>query len=250
MTNAIIGGTGLSEFHHGEPIGDIATPFGDASAVPLVLKKGFSAQSNGVIFLPRHGHPHAVAPHLVNYRANLWLLKQLGVKRIVAVNAVGGIRKDLVAGTMVVPDQIIDYTYGREHTFLGGDGLSQQQGMALGHIDFTFPFTEDLRQKIIQGAKQAELTVSTHAVYGVTQGPRLETVAEINKLEADGCDIVGMTAMPEAALAREIGIDYASVCLVVNPAAGRSEGIVSLEEIHAIIASGMIEVKELLQKVF
>jgi len=179
----------------------------------------------------------------VNYRANLWALKELAVSRIIAVNAVGGINPTMPPESIVIPDQLIDYSYGREQSFF--DGLSQP----LDHIDFSQPFSPACCQDIAQAAQVQSIAVHRGGVYGVTQGPRLETVAEINRMANDGCDMVGMTAMPEAALARELGIDYASICLVVNPAAGRADGVISMADIHAVIERGMLNVKRLLLEV-
>jgi 5'-methylthioinosine phosphorylase len=235
-TIAIIGGTGLNTFQQGSVVGERHTPFGETSADIAVA----SVAGRAVLFLPRHGSPHIIPPHRINYRANLWQLNQLGVNTVIAVNAVGSIRADLLAGSMVVPDQLVDYTYGREHTF--SDGLSGK----LEHIDFTYPFTESLRLRLSQAAQQQGLVLNKRATYAAVQGPRLETAAEVDRLERDGCDIVGMTVMPEAALARELGMDYASVCLVVNPAAGRSNSLISMDEIHRVVATGMVVVKQLL----
>lgn len=234
---AIVGGTGLNTLQASQPVGGVSTPFGEASAQPSKLTMAGKPQ----LFLARHGTPHTIPPDKINYRANLWLLKQLGVSTVIAVNAVGGIREELVAGSIVLPDQLIDYTYGREHTF--SDGNSN----ALEHVDFTFPFSQELRKKLKNAAEQALVPVHDSAVYGVVQGPRLETVAEINRMERDGCDIVGMTAMPEAALARELGLDYASICLVVNPAAGRSDSLISMDDIHRVTEIGMAKVRELIK---
>lgn len=169
-----------------------------------------------LLHLPRHGAEHNLAPHLVNYRANLWALQHLGVSRVLALGAVGGIREDLIApGSLVVPDQLIDYTWGRDSSFF--DGATGE----LQHIDFTLPFTAGLRKVLLAAAQANEQSCVNGGVYGVTQGPRLETAAEIERLQRDGCDLVGMTAMPEAVLARELGIEYGFLAVVVNAAAGR-----------------------------
>ena len=234
---AIIGGTGLNNFQQGEHTGERQTPYGETSADIIVSTQ----VGRPLAFLARHGSPHRIPPHKINYRANLWALKQLGVEQIIAVNAVGGIRSELSAGSIVIPDQLIDYSYGREHTFSDGGGA------ALEHVDFSYPFSESLRQPLLAAAEQLGMPVFGSAVYASVQGPRLETAAEIDRLEKDGCDIVGMTAMPEAALAREMAIDYASVCLVVNPAAGRSDTLITMEDIHRVIDAGMIRVRRLLE---
>lgn len=238
---AIIGGTGLSEFQCGKPCDLRATPYGETSAEIIETQ----IDDRSVCFLARHGNPHAIPPHKINYRANLWALKQLGVSQIVAVNAVGGISASMPVGALVIPDQLVDYTHGREHTFFDGCTAGGEI-LPLEHIDFSYPFSIILREQLLAAAQQCGLTVSEEAVYAATQGPRLETAAEINRLERDGCDIVGMTAMPEAALAREIGLDYASVCLVVNPAAGRSAELITMDDIHQVIESGMGKLRQLL----
>jgi 5'-deoxy-5'-methylthioadenosine phosphorylase len=232
----IIGGTGLSSFHQGEPVGNLLTPYGETSAT--IIRSEIDGTS--VFFLARHGDPHSIPPHRVNYRANIWELKQLGVSQLIAVNAVGGISAEMPAGSLVIPDQIVDYSYGRDHTFYDGDNDQ------LEHIDFSFPFTTGLRQFLVATAAASHIDVIDGATLGVTQGPRLESAAEINRMDSDGCELVGMTGMPEAALARELGIDYASICLVVNPAAGRSDSLITMEQINDVIQFGMTDVKRLL----
>ncbi len=240
-TLAIIGGTGLTEFDGLDIIKshcNIETDLGFPSCDILEGKLGEAR----LLFLPRHGHPHAVAPHQINYRANLLALQMLGADEIIAVNAVGGIHQDAIAGHISIPDQIIDYTSGREQTFFDGSYKS------LDHIDFSHPYDSSLRQRLINILKQSELEsgFSDFGVYGATQGPRLETIAEVNRLEKDGCDLVGMTGMPEAALARELNIPYASICLVVNPAAGKSAALITMDDIRQVISSGMVDVKRII----
>lgn len=231
---AIIGGTGLTQLAgpHNLQSHDINTPLGHPSG------SVHSGDWNGaeVLFLARHGHPHSVPPHKINYRANLLALKQLGADVIVAVNAVGGIHPDMGAGVLAIPHQIVDLTWGRESTFFDGEH------MPLDHIDFTYPFDEHVRQQLLVAAQDAGQPIADFGVVGVTQGPRLETAGEVDYLERIGCDLVGMTSMPEAALARELGIPYASVCLVVNPAAGRADGEITLDDIRAVLSSGMDKV--------
>jgi len=250
MTIAIMGGTGLCDLPGLDIVREhvMETPLGSPSAQ---IKEGYY-HGRTVFFLPRHGAEHSVAPHLINYRANMWALKLLGVEQVVAINAVGGIHPEAGPEALVVPDQIIDYSYGREHTFytgeqgLVGQDLCGQGFVELAHIDFTFPYSQKLRQQLLRAAQIATLPVLTEGVYGCTQGPRLETAAEIKRCKNDGCDVVGMTAMPEAALARELGIDYAAVCLSVNWGAGLTDELISLEEIHRVVASGMSKVESLL----
>jgi 5'-methylthioadenosine phosphorylase len=183
-------------------------------------------------------------PHRVNYRANIWALKQEGAREVVSVATVGGIRKDFVPGSLVVPDQIIDYTWGRASTFFDGPGDP------VTHIDFTQPYSAALRARIIDAARGCGEPIAMRGVYAATQGPRLESAAEIDRLERDGADLVGMTGMPEAALAREAGLDYATVAVVVNHAAGRGDSAhgVSLERLDAVLAQAMVRVRRILQE--
>lgn len=236
---AIIGGTGLTslnnlEIHKREVV---HTPYGEPSG-PLTCG---TLCDKEVVFLARHGYGHTIPPHKVNYRANIWALKESGADCILAVNAVGGIRADLIPGRLVVPDQIIDYTWSRVNTYFE-EGLTH-----VTHIDFTRPYCESLRQILIQSLRELELGAAEEGTYAATQGPRLETTAEIDKLERDGCDIVGMTGMPEAALSRELDLCYASVAVVANMAAGRSEGEITMQEIEANLTKGMADVRSLLE---
>lgn len=234
----IIGGTGLTTLAGLEITGEqsVETPWGEPSA-PLVEGR---LDGQPVIFLARHGHPHRIPPHRVNYRANLWALHHAGVRTLVGVNAVGGIHADMGPAHIVIPDQIIDYTWGRGSTFFEGElgGVT--------HIDFTFPYSAPAREVLIQAARDEGLTFSDFGVYGATQGPRLETAAEIRRLERDGCDLVGMTGMPEAVLAAELEMSYVCLGLVVNWAAGKSDHIITMAEIEAAIEQGMSGVKRIL----
>lgn len=235
---AIIGGSGLARMQGLEILRKevVHTPFGEPSA-PLI--HGLLGRSP-VVFLPRHGPGHTIPPHEINYRANIWALRHIGVKRVIGVAAVGGIGPDVGPLALVLPDQIIDYTHGRPHTFFERD---------LGdvtHIDFTQPYCEDLRQGLLQTAEGLGEAIVTQGTYAATQGPRLETAAEIRRLERDGCTIVGMTGMPEAALARELDLCYACCALVVNWAAGKSEGVISLEDMERTLHQGMDRVRRLL----
>lgn len=236
---AIIGGTGLTSLASLEITRRemVRTPYGEPSG-PLTY--GMLC-GHDVVFLARHGYGHTIPPHQVNYRANLWALKNIGVERVVAIAAVGGIRADLKPGCLTFPDQIIDYTWSRHNTFFenGGDGVK--------HIDFTWPYCEELRQQLIQAASSAGLNASDKATYAATQGPRLETAAEVDRLERDGCDIVGMTGMPETALARELELCYAACAVVANMAAGRGEGEITLQEIEQNLVNGMGKVGQLLE---
>ncbi|MEM8843768.1 MAG: S-methyl-5'-thioinosine phosphorylase [Pseudomonadota bacterium] len=237
---AIIGGTGLASFP-GLKITNkevVRTPFGIPSG-PITYGEYCGKK---IIFLPRHGAHHTIPPHMVNYRANIWALHDKDVKQVVAVAAVGGINAEIYPTRIVIPDQIIDYTYGRAQTYYEKD-LNQVK-----HIDFTNPYDEVLRQNLIKAGKLAEIDIYKEGVYAATQGPRLETAAEIKKLEKDGCDIVGMTGMPEAALARELDIAYAHCTMSVNWAAGRSEELITLEAIRECTEAGMEKVRHLLAK--
>ena len=223
----VIGGTGIAELEGLAPAAAHSpdTPFGAPSGV---IHEGL-LDGHRVFFLQRHGSPALIPPHLVNYRANLWAMQSLGVNAIVAINAVGGISPAMQPGRLVIPDQLIDYTWGREHTFDdGSDGR-------LRHIDFTEPYDRELRMALLAAAADADIACESSAVYGATQGPRLETAAEIRRMAADGCDVVGMTGMPEASLARELGVAYASVCMVVNPAAGLTDLPISLASMREIL---------------
>ncbi|MGL6045505.1 MAG: S-methyl-5'-thioinosine phosphorylase [Vogesella sp.] len=210
---AIIGGSSLVKL----PILEVThrqivrTPYGDPSC-PLLF--GRIGQQN-VVFMARHGYGNSIAPHEINYRANVWALHSVGIKSMIAIGAVGSIRPDLLPGTLVVPDDVLDYTWGRKHTFF--EGLDRP----LVHADFTRPYCEDLRQRLLAAAGKSQVQFNAQATYACTQGPRLESAAEILKLERDGADIVGMTGMPEASLARELTLAYAHLCTVINWAAGK-----------------------------
>lgn len=237
---AIIGGSGLTDLKNLRITRRevVRTPYGEPSA-PLVYGE---LAGREVVFLPRHGAGHTIPPHDVNYRANIWAIRQANVAMVIAVNAVGGITVDFLApGMLVIPDQIVDYTWGRAHTFFGGEHRQ------VTHVDFTEPYCEALRQVLISGAHSAKLAVLEHGTYGATQGPRFESAAEIRRLERDGCNIVGMTGMPEAGLARELGLCYASVAVVVNPAAGKAQGAIELTDIEHYLESGMVKVRTLLE---
>ncbi|MEQ8207951.1 MAG: S-methyl-5'-thioinosine phosphorylase [Woeseia sp.] len=218
MTNlsqqfAIIGGSGFATFG-GDSAGEtVSTRYGAPSS-PL---KQLQFANHNVYVVVRHGEDHDIPPHAINYCANLAALKNAGVSSVIAINTVGAIRHDFRPGQLVVPTQLIDYTWGRVHS------IYHEPCATLDHIDFTEPFSPGLRAALLEAAGRAETECHDGGVYGVTQGPRLETLMEVNKLERDGVDIVGMTAMPEAAIARELGMEYACLSLVVNMAAGRGD---------------------------
>jgi 5'-methylthioinosine phosphorylase len=237
---AIIGGTGLTQLKGLEIKRRevMRTPYGEPSGA---LTFG-TLCGKDVVFLARHGYSHTIPPHMVNYRANLWSLKQQGVERIIAVCAVGGIRSDLVPAAVVIPDQIIDYTWSRDHTFFETDLTS------VTHIDFTEPYCREMRDVLIKSASQAKVDILTSGTYGACQGPRLETAAEVNRMERDGCDMVGMTGMPEAALARELEVCYAVCAVSANAAAGRGDGPIEMEDIEASLQTGMSKVRAILEQ--
>lgn len=238
---AIIGGTGLTALKNLEITKRemIHTPFGEPSGP---LTHGVLSGIN-VVFLARHGYGHTIPPHKINYRANIWALHNTGVKRIIAVAAVGGIAADLQPGMLAIPDQIIDYTASRENTFFA-DGLSH-----VTHIDFTEPYCEELRQILINACKHTKLHCVPNGTYATTEGPRLETAAEVERMARDGCTMVGMTGMPEAALARELELCYATCAVVVNKAAGRGLGPITMQEIEQTVNQGMEKVRTLLEHV-
>jgi 5'-methylthioinosine phosphorylase len=235
---AIIGGTGLGRLPAFEARSRVVmkTPFGAPSAE---LSQGIF-HGKEVIFLARHGEPHAIPPHRINYRANLWALREAGVASVVAVAAVGGIHTDMGPGRLVIPHQLIDYTYERRNTFFE-DELDH-----VTHIDFSEPYDGALRKRLVAAGTSAGLALVDSGVYGCTQGPRLETAAEISRLERDGCDLVGMTGMPEAALARELGLAYACCAVVANWGAGKVQGEITMAEIEANLSRGMADVAKLL----
>ncbi len=239
MKLAIIGGSGLSNLDVLEDIHtrSVSTPYGQPSA-QLVF--GCMAGKE-VVFLARHGENHTLPPHCINYRANLAALKRSNVTHIIGIAAVGGITIRMVPEQLVLPDQIIDYTYGRAHTFSEGGGTS-----GVTHVDFTYPYSQKLRGHLLDAGARAGVEMIDGGCYGCTQGPRLETAAEIRRMERDGCDLVGMTGMPEAVLARELNMEYACLAVVVNWAAGKGEGIVSMEDIEVHLKAGMSKVESLL----
>jgi 5'-methylthioadenosine phosphorylase len=239
---AIIGGTGLTELS-GLALTRrqvVRTPWGEPSGA---LTFG-EIKGRQVVFLARHGYGHTIPPHMVNYRANLWALRAENVTDVVSVASVGGIGADLTPGVIAIPHQIIDYTTGRKSTFFEGD----ERGVV--HVDFTHPYCERLRRACLEAALRAGQPVVDGGVYATTQGPRLETAAEIDRLERDGADMVGMTGMPEAALARELDLCYAAIAVVANYAAGRAssrEGI-RLEEINATLQTALAKVRRIIEE--
>lgn len=239
----IIGGTGLAQLQNLTITRrQIArTPYGEASQ-PLIFGE---LAGNDVVFLARHGAGHTIPPHAVNYRANIWALHSVGVTHLLAIATVGGISSDLTPGDIVLPQQMIDYTYGRKNTY--HDGIE----LPVKHIDFTEPYSAPLRQICKQAALIIKQNLRDGGVYACVQGPRLETAAEINRLERDGATLVGMTGMPEAVLARELGVHYAALCPVVNHAAGRGNSKLGIkfEDIMGTLDLTMQQVRNLIAEI-
>lgn len=228
---AVIGGTGVYRLAE---LGDVKrhaveTPYG-APSDRIVDGR---LDGRRVLFLARHGEGHALCPHEINYRANLWALKSLGAHTVLAINSVGGITGRMGPKVLAVPDQIIDYTWGRASTYFE-EALDE-----VTHVDFTEPYSERLRQALIEAARRCGIPIHAGGVYGAMQGPRLESAAEIRRLERDGCDIVGMTGMPEAALARELDLEYACLAVVANRAAGKSKEPLTSEVIFGHLDAGL-----------
>jgi 5'-methylthioinosine phosphorylase len=236
----IIGGSGLAGLRD---LGVsrrqfVSTPYGKPSGA-LVLG---SLGGHDMVFLARHGEGHTIPPHEINYRANVWALHSMGAARIIAIATVGGIRSDLAPGSIAIPDQILDYTHGRQATYF------TQADRGLRHIDFTLPYCRDLRTACLEAAMLAGVSVVDGGTYAATQGPRLETAAEIIRLERDGADMVGMTGMPEAVLARELGLSYAAIVVIANHAAGKgsSRDGIAMEEMERVMNQAMEKVQLIL----
>lgn len=238
---AIIGGTGLTQLANLNITRRevVRTPYGDPSGA---LTFG-EINGNEVVFIARHGYGHTIPPHEINYRANIWALAQQKVRGIVAVASVGGIREELAPGTVVIPDQIIDYSWGRKHTYFEG------ADRPVTHVDFTQPFSQELRNEILRAVQGVANCAKDGGVYACTQGPRLETAAEIRRLESDGADMVGMTGMPEAALARELDVPYAMLAVVSNWAAGKHDSVteIHLDAANDAFAAAMKKVHKILE---
>ena len=238
---AIIGGSGLSQLRGLEIVRRevVRTPYGEPSG-PVIMGR---LKGKPTAFLARHGQGHTIAPHAINYRANLWALKKQGAHGVVSVAAVGGIAEDLRPGTLIVPDQILDYSWGRKHTYFEGEE-------PVTHIDFTEPYAAQLRERILKAASECGEPMHDGGVYAVTQGPRLETAAEVDRLARDGATLVGMTGMPEAALARELDLPYAAIAVVANFAAGRGDSVRSIElgTLDQVLREGMARVARIVEK--
>ncbi len=238
-STAIIGGTGLTQIE-GLKITrrEMArTPYGAPSG-PVMFGELFGQE---VIFLARHGHGHTIPPHRINYRANIWALKESGADEVIAVASVGGISPDCIPQALVIPDQLIDYTHGRDHTYF--DGAPER----VAHVGFADPYSEEVRQRLIAASREAAVPLVDSGCYGVSQGPRYETSAEVARMQRDGCTISGMTGMPEAGLARELGLAYASCSVVVSWAAGRSPSRGD-DSLHEDVQAGIENVRAMVQK--
>lgn len=238
---AIIGGSGLSQLSNLDVQRRevVRTPYGEPSGALLF---GHLCDQQ-TVFIARHGYGHTIPPHVVNYRANIWALKHVGASAIISVASVGGISARLGPGTIMVPDQILDYTWGRKSTYFDGGHAP------VVHVDFTEPYDGELRERILSAARHAQEEVLDGGTYAATQGPRLETKAEVDRLERDGANVVGMTGMPEAVLARELEIPYAAILVVANYAAGRGDSKhgIQMSDIEATLQSAMGRVHDLLQ---
>jgi 5'-methylthioadenosine phosphorylase len=240
---AIIGGSGFAQIPGFElERREVArTPYGEPSSALSFGTLG----GQPVILLARHGYGHTIPPHQINYRANIWALQACGASTVLALATVGGIRDDLGPGVLLVPDQILDYTHGRPATFF------TLVDRGLHHIDFTFPYSKELRAACSEAARRVGEPIVDGGVYAATQGPRLETAAEVNRLERDGADVIGMTGMPEAVLAKELGLPYATLAIVVNYAAGRgtSGAGIAMDEIAVVMRDAAGRVQRILEQV-
>ncbi|WP_256646824.1 S-methyl-5'-thioinosine phosphorylase [Thermomonas paludicola] len=239
---AVIGGTGvyalgdLADVESHQPVTRYGAPSGPVRVGTCAGKR--------VAFLARHGEGHSLPPHTINYRANLAALKALGATRVLALNTVGGITERFGPRVLACPDQLIDYTWGRVST------LCEEPGSEVLHVDFGAPYTPSLRRDVIAAAQRAQVALVDGGCYGATQGPRLETRAEIERMRRDGCDLVGMTGMPEAGLARELELDYACLAIVANWAAGAgpdASEIITLQDVLDNVAAAMEGVPRILR---
>jgi 5'-methylthioinosine phosphorylase len=237
LTLALVGGTGLNQFSGSAVQHEFATPYGPPAAAIQVV----ATEPLRILFLPRHGSPHRFPPHKVNYRANMWALREAGADHVLGVYAVGGMGGAYSPGALVAPDQLIDYTWGREQTY------SDSGDVPLQHVDFTWPFEGPLRHALLAAAKAAQIDLILAGCLGVFQGPRLESAAEIRRAANDGCNLAGMTALPEAALARELGLDYAGLAVVSNYCAGVEAKPLSEENIAETLQEPMHRVRRLVE---
>jgi len=238
---AIIGGRGLTQLANLEITHRqvMRTPYGEPSGAFTfgILNR------HEVIFLARHGHGYTIPPHLVNYRANLWALQEQGVTEVISIATVGGIRADLTPGTIVLPDQIIDYTHSRDSTFF------DKRDVRYTNANFALPYSTGLRTRILRSASLINQPCADSGVYAAIQGPRLDSIAEVNRYERDGADMIGMTGMPEASLAKELELHYACIGVVTNYAAGRGNSMtgINMEAINTTASEAMVRVRSILE---
>ena len=235
VTLALVGGTGLNELDENVKSISVDTPYGAPSAPIREVQSG----PVRLLFLPRHGNPHRFPPHCVNYQANIWALREVGADHVLAVSAVGGVCEPYGPATLAVPDQLIDYTWGRNHTFCDSEHVE------LEHVDFTRPYEGPLRRILLKVARAASIDVVDGGCIGVFQGPRLESSAEVEKARRDGCHMAGMTSLPEAGLARELGLDYAGLAVVSNWGAGVTGKALSEDDIAETLKEPMMRVRTL-----
>lgn len=234
---ALVGGTGLNQLQDNLEVIEIETPYGSPSAVIQVIE----TEPVRLLFLARHGNPHRFPPHCVNYRANMWALREAGADQVLAVSAVGGVCEPYGPGTLAAPNQLIDYSWGRDHTYFDSEHTD------LVHVDFTRPYDGPLRTALMKAADRVDVDVMDGGCIGVFQGPRLESAAEIERARRDGCHMAGMTSLPEAALARELGLDYAGLAVVSNWGAGVTSGLLSEDDIAETLKEPMTRVRQLVR---
>jgi len=239
VTLALVGGTGLTELTEHVETCVPDTPYGAPSAPVRIIE----TDPVRLLFLPRHGSPHRFPPHRVNYRANMWALREAGANHVLAVSAVGGITDSYAPGTLAAPDQLIDYSWGREHTY------SDSGDVPLVHVDFSHPYEGPLRKALLRCAASHSIDVIDGGCIGVFQGPRLESAAEVERARRAGCDMAGMTSLPEAGLARELGLDYAGIAVVSNWGAGVSGHLISEDDIAETLTEPMARVRTLVRAV-
>ncbi len=239
VTLALVGGTGLTELDENVKSISVDTPYGAPSAPIREVQCG----PVRLLFLPRHGNPHRFPPHCVNYQANIWALREVGADHVLAVSAVGGVCEPYGPATLAAPDQLIDYTWGRNHTFCDSEKVE------LEHVDFTLPYEGPLRRTLLKAARSASIEVVDGGCIGVFQGPRLESAAEVERARRDGCHMAGMTSLPEAGLARELGLDYAGLAVVSNWGAGVTGEPLSEDNIAETLKEPMVSVRALVRAV-
>ncbi len=237
VTLALVGGTGLTKLDENVKHISVNTPYGEHSTPICEVQSG----PVRLLFLPRHGNPHRIPPHCVNYRANLWALREIGADHVLAVSAVGGVCEPYGPATLAAPDQLIDYTWGRNHTYCDSEHVD------LEHVDFTLPYEGPLRRNLLKVARDVSIDVVDGGCIGVFQGPRLESSAEIEKARRDGCHMAGMTSLPEAGLARELGLDYAGLAVVSNWGAGVTGELLTEEGIAETLKQPMKHVRALVR---